>query len=58
MKKSGMTYPEALRVLNRAAYDALRAPEAPKDRQHPDREFLLELAHKTDKMVDDIAGKE
>lgn len=57
MKKPELSYPEALRVLNKAVYDALRAPGAPTDRQHPDRVFMLELATKTDKMVDDVAGK-
>ncbi len=49
------TYPEALRALNDAVYAALRAEGAPKSREDADRQFLLNLATKTDRMVDDIA---
>lgn len=48
------TYPEALRALNKAVYDTLRADGAPISRDDEDRQFLLELAAKTDRMVDAI----
>lgn len=50
------TYPDALRALNKAVYDALRSEGAPMSRDDEDRQFLLELATKTDRMVDDLGA--
>ncbi|WP_395175092.1 hypothetical protein [Roseibium alexandrii] len=51
------TYPEALRTLNRAVYDTIGACRDTTEWPDVDRQFLRELATKTDRMVDDIAGK-
>jgi hypothetical protein len=51
------TYPEALRALNNAVYDTIRACRDTTQWPDVDRQFLRELATKTDRLVDDIAGK-
>ena len=54
--KPKQTYPEAMRALNKAAYDAIRACRDTTMWPDVDRRYLRELATKTDKMVDDLAG--
>jgi hypothetical protein len=49
-----MTYPEALRALNAAAYAALRAEIRSTEWQMVDRQSLREICKATDKLVDGL----
>lgn len=50
-----MTLHEALKALNKAAYDAIRAGRDTTMHPDLDRQFLREIAWATDKLVDENA---
>ena len=52
------TYPEALRALNKAVYDTIRACRDTTMWPDVDRQFLRETAAATDKMVDSLEQSE
>lgn len=52
-----MTYPEALRALNKAAWNAVTASKGAVVESNPDYRALRELARETDRLVDELPSR-
>lgn len=49
-----MSYPESLRALNHAAWDAVHASKGIVTTDHPDYQALRALCRETDRLVDEL----